>query len=277
MAHATRLKLVGPIAAAAIVLIHGGPVSSAEPATPRSIALDYTMTMFAIPFGHLTYSGSFGRDRYTAEMHFQTSGLAAVLWKSKIDSAAQGRVTAAALLPDVYTTQSLSRRGTRQSVHVEYGSRAVPVMTAVPPYDLSNTPVSDAQKKGAVDPVTGISSIIAGLSTSAGQPCGRTLAVFDGRRRYDVVFTFVRNEPGTGTIAATARVCEAEYRHIAGIPQDVVSVSKVPAIYATFVDVLSASGHYTIARTIWSSFLWGAVEAKLTDVRIDGRPVTVNE
>lgn len=271
------LALGSLIASAAITFVEGAPAASAQPAVPRSIALDYTLTILAIPFGHLIYSGSFGTERYTAEMHFQTSGLAAVLWKAKIDSAAEGRVSSAALVPGVYTTESLSRRGMRQTVRVEYAGRAVPTMTAVPPYDLSNNPVSNAQKKGAVDPVTGISSIIAGLSTSAGQPCGRTLAVFDGRRRYDVLFTFVRNESGTGPTASTARICEAEYRHIAGIPQDVVAVSKVPAIYARFIDLPTATGRYTVARTIWSSFLWGAVEAKLTDVRIDGRSVTVND
>lgn len=277
VARTTRLKFVSLIASAAIMFVHGGLAAGAEPAMPRSIALEYTLTLFAIPFGHLTYSGNFGRDRYTAEMHFETSGLAAVLWKAKIDSAADGRVASGVLLPDVYTTESLSRRGARQSVRVEYSGKAVPVMTAIPPYDLSRNPVSDAQKKGAIDPVTGITSIVAGLSTSAGQPCGRTLAVFDGRRRYDVVFTLILNEPGTDITAATGRVCEAEYRHISGIPQDVVSVSRVPAIYANFIDLAAANGHYTIARTIWSSFLWGAVEAKLTAVRIDGRPVTVSQ
>jgi hypothetical protein len=264
------------VAVAAILLVPDVAPAFAQPAATRSVALDYTLTMFAIPFGHLFYSGRFESDRYAAEMHFQTSGLAAMLWKSRIDSAAQGRATPAALLPDVYTTDSLSRRGTRQSVRVEYAGRTVPVMTAVPPYDLSRNPVSDVQKKGAVDPLTGISFIVAGLSTSAGQPCGKNLAVFDGRRRYDVVFSFLRNEAAAGTNARAARVCQAEYRQISGIPEDVVAVSKVPAIYAKFIDMSGGNGNYTIAQTIWSSFLWGAVAATLTELRVDGRPVAID-
>jgi hypothetical protein len=257
------------VAAAAVLLVQAAPATSAQPAS-KSIALDYTLSMFAIPFGHLAYSGSFGTDHYNGEMHFQTSGVAAMLWKSRIDTAARGRATPAALLPDVYTSESLSRRGTPQSVRVDYAGKGVPVMTAVPPIDLSHNPVADEQKRGAVDPVTGISSIVAGLSTPAEQPCGRTLAVFDGRRRYDVEFTLIKR-------TAAARVCEAEYRHISGIPQDTVAVSSVPAIYAVFVDISDGNSHYTAAQTIWSSFLWGAVQAKLTAVRIDGRPAAVGQ
>jgi hypothetical protein len=150
-------------------------------------------------------------------------------------------------------------------------------MTAEPAYDFSSYPISDEQKKGAVDPATAITSIVEGLNTSEHEPCGRTLAIFDGRRRYDVVFTFVREEPtAAGGAIVNARVCKAEYRQIAGIKQEVVDVSSVPAIYAEFVDVTDGTRRrHTIARAIWLSFLWGAVNAKLTDLRIQGQPVAL--
>ena len=214
--------------------------------------------------------------RYHAEMHFRTGGLAAVFWKSRIDAAAEGSATSEALVPDFYTSRSLSRNATQQTVRVEYGGKGAPVMTASPPYDLSRYPVTDAQKRGAIDPVTAISSIIAGLSASEREPCGRTLAIFDGRRRYDVVFTFAREElDGAKGIGLHPRVCKAEYRHIAGIQQDVVDVASVPEIYAIFVDVPAGSRRYTVARTLWSSFLWGAVKATLSAAKIDGRSLAL--
>ena len=208
-------------------------------------------------------------------MHFHTGGLAAVLWKSQIDSAAEGRATAEALLPDSYTTQSLSRNGVRHSVRLDYSGKGAPVMTAEPPYDLSEYPVTNAQKQGTVDPLTAISSVIAGLSTSAREPCGKTMAVFDGRRRYDIAFSSVQQPPDIGGAGVHPRVCRAEYRHIAGLRQDVVDVSEVPAMYATFVDVAAGTRRYTFARTIWSSFLWGAVNATLTEAKIDGRTLAL--
>ncbi|HSC17295.1 MAG TPA: DUF3108 domain-containing protein [Rhizomicrobium sp.] len=270
------MRLASLIMAAAVALLQ-----ASAPATPpqqqgrpvERISLDYTLRVFAIPFGHMDYAAAFAGSRYTAEMHFRTSGLAAVLWKSKIDASAEGRVGAdGLLLPGVYTTQSLSRHGTQQWVRVVYGGTGGPVMTAVPPYNLSRFRVTEAQKKGAVDPLTAIGAIVGGLNVPDAQPCGRALAVFDGRRRYDIVFSLVRAE---GAGAANARVCRAEYRQIAGIRQEVVDVTNVPAIYAEFVNVPAGTRHYTVARTIWSSFLWGAVSARLTEAQVDGRPIAV--
>jgi hypothetical protein len=265
--------------AAILILVQSSPSSGLPPDRPAAerVSLSYTLTAFAIPFGHLDYAANSERTRYHAEMSFRTSGLAAVLWKSKIDTSTEGRVTPEELLvPNVYTSHSLSRSGVQQSVRVDYGKHP-PVMTADPSYNLSSYPISDEQKKGAVDPVTAITSIIEGLNASDGEPCGRTLAVFDGRRRYDVVFTLVREEPiAPGGAIAKARVCKAEYRQIAGIKQEVVDVSSVPPIYAEFVDLTGAiRRHHTIARAIWLSFLWGAVNAKLTDLRIQGQPVAL--
>jgi len=262
--------------AVAIALIQGSPPAPPPPRPAEAIALSYTLRIFAIPFGHLDYAASFGRVRYTAEMHFRTSGLAAALWKANIDASAEGQsLPDGSLVPGVYTTRSLSRRGTRQSVRVVYGGKAGPVMTAEPPYDLSRYPVSEAQKKGAVDPLTAISSLVGGRDAPHGEACGRTLAVYDGRRRYDVGFSPVRTDAGAPDSAANPRICKAEYRQIAGIRQEVVDVSSVPTIYARFIDVPAGERHFTIAQSIWSSFLWGAVSAHLTDARLDGRPLAL--
>jgi hypothetical protein len=263
--------------AAAVALLQGSPAApTPQQRSTNSIALSYTLTFLAIPFGRLDYSASFGGIRYRAEMHLRTGGLAAVLWQPRIDTVAEGRATVEALVPDVYTSQSISRSGTHRSVRVEYSGKGAPVMTADPPYDLSRSPVMDAQKRGAVDPVTAISSIVSGLNTSEREPCGRTLAIFDGRRRYDVVFTPMQERPeAVHGIGLHPRPCKGEYRHIAGLQQEVVNVSSVPAIYTTFVDISVGTRHYTVAQKIWSSFLWGAIIAKLTGAKLDGRPLAV--
>jgi hypothetical protein len=263
--------------AAAVTLVQGSSPSpqQRQEGTENSIGLSYTLTFLAVPFGHIDYAARFAGSRYTAEMHFRTAGLAAILWKAKIDTVAEGDATSGALLPMTYTSRSLSHGGAVRSVRLEYSEKGPPAITAEPPYDLSRYPVTNAEKQGTVDPVTAISSVVAGFSTSTLKPCGKTLAVFDGRRRYDIVFSFVQQETNSAGAGAYPRLCKAEYRHIAGLSQDVVDVSKVPTIYAIFVDDAAESRSYTFARTIWSSFLWGAVSAKLTEATVDGRSLTL--
>ncbi|MBV8799668.1 MAG: DUF3108 domain-containing protein [Alphaproteobacteria bacterium] len=241
-----------------------------QSAGAHSISLSYTLRLIGIPFGNLEYSAQFGASRYRAQMHFRTYGLAAVLWKSQIDAAAQGRMTLDALLPSSYTTRSVSRSGAHRVVRLDYSGKAVPAMTADPSYDLSAYALSDAQKQGTVDPLTAITAVVGGFSEAARPPCTATLPVFDGRRRYDIAFSFVRNEPQHGGMGEHPRLCKAEYRHIAGLKQDVVDVSQVPSIYVALDDVPVGARHYTVARAIWSSFLWGAVTARLTEAKLDG-------
>jgi len=57
----------------------------------------------------------------------------------------------------------------------------------------------------------------------------------------------------------------------------VVDVASVPTIYSEFIDLPDGSRHYTVARSIWSSFLWGAVRARLGSVSIDNRPVLTDQ
>ena len=269
---------IAGIPAAALIIAAGSTLSSVGAAEEQrdeseKVHLSYSLAIFSIPFGHLDYSAAFGRTQYNAEMRFQTSGLLAALWKSEIDNSVHGRTGSQALVPILYISDSENRQGKHQRFQVKYAADGAPVTTADPPYDLGRFPVTEAQKKGTVDPLTAISSIVAGLNTTNRAPCGKTLKIFDGRRRYDVGFTFADEKPASSSVTGVnGRVCKADYRPIAGPKQDVVDVSSVPAIYAEFVDIPDLRGRYTIAERIWSSFLWGAVSARLVDVKIDGQP-----
>ena len=155
--------------AAAVALGQGSPPP--QPAPANSISLSYTLTILAIPFGHIDYAARFEGGRYRAQTHFRTGGLAAVLWQARIDAAAEGRAAPNALVPESYTAQSVSRSGALRSVRVTYSGKAPPLAVVDPADELSDYPVSNAQKEGTVDPLTAITATIVGLNTSAREPC----------------------------------------------------------------------------------------------------------
>ena len=81
---------------------------------------------------------------------------------------------------------------------------------------------------------------ISGFSVTSEHPCGDTLHVFDGARRYDVEFKFIQNEnlpaDEDGYTGPTVK-CEVIYKQIAGFKPSVKQGDKTYPIYvwgATF-------------------------------------------
>ncbi|MFL6689070.1 MAG: DUF3108 domain-containing protein [Alphaproteobacteria bacterium] len=278
MKAARHIVGIGLAAGASIGLAH----AAAADAPPQTIEIHYRMAVWAIPFGQLDYTGTFGSGRYSAAMHFRTSGFLGSFWKSAIDNSASGIIAANALLPSTYVSQSVSHSGRRQWLRVDYPRNAAPVMHAEPPYDVSRFPVTDNQKRGAVDPVTGLSALVAGLQTDDLARCARPLAIFDGRRRYNIVFAQREaDDAGATPPASGTQRCTVRYEHIAGLKQEVVDLSTdPPPIYADLINLAAPDaprGHYTLARKAWAAFWWGQVSATVTEVKIDGRTVPLHE
>ena len=64
-----------------------------------------------------------------------------------------------------------------------------------------------------LDPLSAIMSL---TRSDAAKPCGKKLAIFDGKQRFDLSLSFVRLEPITDAHAAQATVCRIKYTPIAG-------------------------------------------------------------
>jgi hypothetical protein len=275
------LKTARHIVGIGLAAAAGVGLAQADDGAPaQTIEIHYRMAVWAIPFGALDYTGTFNRGGYSAAMHFRTSGFLGSFWKSAIDNSASGVITANALIPSAYVSQSVSHSGRRQWLRVEYPRNAAPVMHAEPPYDVSKFPVTDSQKRGAVDPVSGLSTLVAGLQTDDLARCARPLAIFDGRRRYNIVFAPLAEANATPLTPETQR-CKIRYEHVAGLKQEVVDLSTdPPPIYADLINLAAADaphGHYTIARKAWGAFWWGQVSATVTEVKINGRSVPLRD
>jgi hypothetical protein len=153
-------------------------------------------------------------------------------------------------------------------------------MHAEPSYDVSKFPVTDNQKRGAVDPVSGLSTLVAGLQTDDLARCARPLAIFDGRRRYNILFAPLADANAAALTPETQR-CKIRYEHIAGFKQEIVDLSSdPPPIYADLINLAAPDaprGHYAIARKAWAAFWWGQVSATVTEVKINGRSVSLRD
>ena len=142
-----RRILLGGLAAAALVVPALGDMPPSS-----SLNVGYTMAFWSIPFGHTTYTGTLSANAYSAKAHFETSGVVGFFWKSVIDATVNGAIGAHSISPALYDSYSRDRDKQMQRVKVTFENDD-PATFADPAYDTTKYPVTEAQKKGAVDPM----------------------------------------------------------------------------------------------------------------------------
>jgi len=251
-------------------------VASIAPASPTTLSVGYSIAFWSIAFGHTDYQGKFSTDGYDAKSHFETSGIVSMFWNSTIDAVANGEIGSRTISPALYDSYSTDHSSKKQRVKVTFDG-AEPKTLAEPPYNTTKYPVTAEQKKGAVDPMSAITTIIAGVKADAKSPCGTGVQVFDGRRRYDVAFTYIKDEPvklDNGLFNGTAHLCQIHYNQIAGYKQKIIKEGKaLPPMYADFVDVPAngaPNGRFVVAAKLWSALSWGTVSVTLSELKVNG-------
>lgn len=254
------------------VLMTGSPALAAD-AKPATLDVGYAIAFWAIPFGHTDYHVKFTAGGYDARSHFETSGVVSLFWNSTIDATANGAIAPRSIAPALYDSYSQDHNSKKQRVKVTF-DKDMPTTFAEPPYNMTKYPVTAEQKKGAVDPMSAITTIYAGVKADAKNPCGTGVQVFDGRRRYDVAFTYLKDEPvklDNGLFNGSAHLCQVHYNQIAGYKQKIVKEGQaLPPMYADFADVPAPSapnGHYVVAVKLWTALSWGTVSVTLSQLK----------
>ncbi len=272
------------LAAVLIVPASAGGSAATTPATTlaaiapdraATIELAYEMRFWFIPFGHTTYRGRFANDTYQASSYFKTSGLVSVFWKAEIDAGASGRVTPHGVSPFVYDSHATRSSDKKQQVKLTYDHKGPPKLFAKPAYNTKKYPVSVKEQEQGVDPMSAVTLILSGLSADAKNPCGTVAPVFDGRRRYNVEFTYIKDQKlklDNGLYNGTAHLCRIRYHQIAGYKQEILSGKKSswPPIYGLVADVKDAgapAGHYIVPLKLWAKTEWGTVTVTLSKMK----------
>jgi len=220
-------------------LMSGGvaavPVGAAEPGTMR---LSYDLTFSGADLGDLSLEGRYAADGfYRGNGAIVTSGIANRLAPLTARMAAVGQSLGhdrigmrRHLQPRAYSARFSSGERS-QDVEIGFDETGPQSVRTNPPRDLSRFPVTPAQKDGAIDPLTALLS----LSGRAGEPisalCGRTIKVFDGRRRFDLVIEDAKPRTERKKTAFGEReitVCSVTLQPVAGFMEDEPDSSAPP-------------------------------------------------
>lgn len=209
-----------------------GPAAATAPNQPNNqIQLVWLVYVSGIKIGVVGLKSQFVPGGYAAVSNLKTGGIVGAFYDAHIEANSAGYVAGPRLRPTQYNADATSKK--RQITQLRYASNAV-TLFADPTYDTKRFPVPDEMKPNTLDPVSAMTFAISGISVNPEHPCGDTLPVFDGARRYDVDFRFVANETlqaDEDGYGGPAVKCEVIYKQLAGFKPTVDQGKKTYPIY----------------------------------------------
>ena len=241
--------------------------------------LEVAMTLFAggITMGHMDLDATQRGGEYHAVSTLQTSGVVNAFWQSEIQATSTGKLGAKGFLPGLYDSFYTGKSGRKQEVSLTYDGAAPPRLYADPVYSTTGFEVKPEDTKNTLDPLSAIALIFSGLGAEAGNPCNVTAPVFDGRRRYNIEMTKLRDVDvrlDSGLYQGKGIQCEVRYHQISGFrPRVLKDNEKFPAIHAWFVSLPSAVAgrDYVVPLRIWSETKYGVLAILANSVKVDGQ------
>jgi len=183
----------------------------------QSLEARYAISMTGIRVGQSGWTVNIDAERYTASDNGGSVDLLNVLMRGEGVARVTGIVKDGRLVPAVFSS-SVVEEGRKIDLKMTLEDGTV---TAVddngPPPEADRVQLTQAHVVGVSDPLTALllPDEGGGEAGPGKESCDRTLAIFDGRRRYDVVLSFKRTEKTTGD-GKRLLVCNLVLRPIAG-------------------------------------------------------------
>lgn len=212
LSKSTASRLL-PALAIALAGFHAQPALSGP--QPVDLGASYTISFNGFNIGGMRLETHVGATEYRASSDVEISALlGAFRWKGV--TRVEGAMAGGKLRPSGYAFdfESTANAG---AVRIGFDKGAVVNLTNYPtPVDPPDfVPLTSSHVKAVLDP---LSAVIAMTRPDRGQPCGRKVAIFDGRQRLDIRLAPARTETldlGQGR-SATGTVCSIRYTPVGG-------------------------------------------------------------
>jgi hypothetical protein len=180
----------------------------------------YSATIASIPIGSGTWTIDIGDNQYAATATGTTGGLLRAFTSGQGNSSARATLAGGRITSSIYAS-TITTRKKSDTTRITISSGNVKDFSVDPPTDNDpeRVPVTEAHQRGVLDPMTSLFVRMPGngelLSPEA---CQHTLAVFDGRLRYDLQLAFKRMDKFKASkgYAGPVVVCATYFVPVAG-------------------------------------------------------------
>jgi hypothetical protein len=185
----------------------------------QSLKVDYNLSLAGLSLGTAALSSTFEGSKYQLGGTVKLSGLARMITGGKGAATASGAIAGGQVQPTAFAATSKSSSEQR-TLRMSMAGGNVAAVEIDPPYQEKpdRVPVKEADKRGVIDPM---SALLMPAVASAGMTdpaqCRRTIPVFDGAMRFNVVLSYGETKKVDGPgYAGPVLVCNVRYVPIAG-------------------------------------------------------------
>jgi hypothetical protein len=267
---------VAALLSASLAYAAGG--QGADQSQKPSAQLQMAMALYAggIGLGKVDMDATFRGDDYHVVSNLTTSGVVNAFWQSQIQATSTGKIGGGKVQPGLYDSFYTGKNAKNQEVSLTY-ENGQPRLYANPAYPTRGYEVPAEQQKNTFDPMSTIIALTAAVRADAKNPCGITLPVFDGRRRYNIEMAKEKEtdiKMDNGIFKGHVHVCSIKYNQISGFSPGVLKAKQsFPPIHAWMATYTAADGRtFTVPLRVWADTEYGTIAAVVNKLVIDGTP-----
>lgn len=192
---------------------------AASPAHAADVEADYAISLIGLNIGTANLKAKITGARYDLQMYAKMTGLVGAVTSGKGAATATGSFVNGKVSPATFAVTSQASDDSR-TVRMAVAANAVQAVDITPPLEEKpdRVPVAPAHKRGVIDPM-GAMLMTVSTATKVTDPaaCNRTLPVFDGAARFDLVLTYSGTRKiDTKGYKGEVAVCKARYVPISG-------------------------------------------------------------
>lgn len=184
-----------------------------------NIRMRYAISLIGLPIGVASVSGTLGPKAYRFEANGKLTGLAGVIIDSKGAATSTGTLVGGRAVPASFaaTAANSDYVMTIRMSEAKGNATAFQITPAFEPLP-DRVPLTSADTRNIIDPLSSFFMPVPGDGEVIGPAaCNRTLSLFDGGVRFDIVLSFT----GTRQVDSPAyhgpvAICSARYKPYAG-------------------------------------------------------------
>lgn len=180
----------------------------------------YDASLTGIQVGKGLFIIDIAENGYTATGSAEVAGLAKLVSRGHGSTMSKGVFLDGKVSPLTYSASSESDK-TNEEIRMKLANNVVEEYSVIPPQDSKpdRIPVTEEHRTEVVDPMSAAMITVPGTGDLlAKENCNRTVAIFDGKQRYDLIFSYDRIEQMKDVkgYSGPTLVCRVNYKAIAG-------------------------------------------------------------